>query len=272
MICDSLNIFGPYWIGIFHFERKMRHGKKDMVMLRSGLMFGLLLAATPGIAAEVISANYEVSLGGTRIMKADYTATLDDDSYSANLSAKTVGVSKVFSKIRMNLSVKGSLSEAGLKPASYAYYRKKNDNKRERNLSFSSDGSLITDGADYGATITAALNNKVMDPLSMLLKLGRSTKPCSGKHRAFDGRDVFDVSLSGNGKSGGTLTCKLVYTPVAGNEVDEGDTSPQTYEITLVPYGDQGAHMPVKFSGSSKGIGFEASATSVSVNGTPLSY
>jgi hypothetical protein len=241
-------------------------------MTRTGLIIGLVLMAVPAQAADVISATYEISLGGTRVMKADYSATLGDGIYSAGLSAKTVGVSKLFSKIKLNMSANGSLSETGVKPVNYVYSRKKNDKRRERNLSFSPSGTLVTEGADYDKSITAALNNKVMDPLSMLLKLGRSAKPCAGKHRAFDGRDVFDLTLSGGGKAGSTLTCKMVYTPVAGNDVDDGDTEPKTYEITLAPYGDSGSYMPVKLSGSTKGVGFEARATSVSVNGTALNY
>jgi hypothetical protein len=241
-------------------------------MVKTTLVFGLLLLTSPVHAADVISASFDVSLGGTRIMKADYSATLGDGSYSADLSARTTGVSKVFSKIKLNMSANGSLSEAGLKPAAYAYSRKKNGNRKERNLSFASSGALVTEGEGYDASIMAALNNKVMDPLSMLLKLGRTTKPCSGRHRAFDGRDVFDVALSGGGKSSGTLICKMVYTPVAGNDVDDGETSPVAYEITLAPLAGKGTYMPVRIAGSAKGVGFEVNATSVTVNGEALSY
>lgn len=229
-------------------------------------------SAADVLAADVISARYDVSLGGTRVMKADYSATLGDDSYSAALEAKTVGVSKLFSKIKLSLSANGSLTEDGVKPASYNYSRKKNDKRKERNLSFSANGGLVVNDGDYDDGIRAALNNKVMDPLSMLLKLSRADKPCSGKHRAFDGRDVFDLSLSGGGKAGGMLTCKMVYTPVAGNDVEDGDTSPKTYELTLAPLASGEGYFPVRLAGSTKGVGFEATAASVTVNGSALNY
>jgi Protein of unknown function (DUF3108) len=249
------------------------YGEKGFVgMLRLGLIFAVAVIAAEAKAADVISASYDVSLGGTRVMKADYSATLDGDSYSADLSARTVGVSKMFSKIKLNMSANGSLTETGVKPVAYAYSRKKNDKRKERNLSFSPNGTLVTEEGDYDASIMAALNNKVMDPLSMLLKLGRSDQPCAGKHRAFDGRDVFDVTLSGTGKAGATLTCKMVYKPVAGNDVEDGDTEAKTYEITLAPLNGKDIYVPVRLSGSTSGVGFEASATSVTLNGTPLSY
>jgi hypothetical protein len=231
----------------------------------------VLMVQTAAFAADVISARYDVSLGGTRIMKADYSATLGDDSYSAALEAKTVGVSKLFSKIKLSLSASGTLSDSSVKPVSYNYARKKNDKRKERNLNFAPNGGLVLNVGDYDKGIRAALNSKVMDPLSMLLKLSRADKPCSGKHRAFDGRDVFDVTLSG-GKGAGTLTCKMVYTPVAGNDVDDGDTLPKTYEITLAPLGNGNGYVPVRLAGTTKGVGFEATADSVTLNGTALSY
>jgi Protein of unknown function (DUF3108) len=270
-LANTVTIFEPYWLGIWIWAL-WRNGTRILAMMRYGLIFGLFALVTPVQAADVITASFDVSLAGARIMKADYSATLDATTYSADLSAKTVGVSKMFSKIRLIMSANGSFSEAGFRPASYAYSRKKNDKLKERNLTFSQNGSLVTEGADYGDAIMAALNNKVMDPLSMLLKLSRTAKPCNGKHRAFDGRDVFDVSLASIGTSGGVLTCKLVYTPVAGGDVEGGDTDAITYEISLAPVANKGSYIPVRISGSTKGVGFEVNATSVTVNGEALSY
>jgi Protein of unknown function (DUF3108) len=230
-----------------------------------------VFTAQPVLAADVISVRYDVSLGGTRVMKADYSATVSDDSYTASLEAKTVGVSKMFSKIKLSLNASGALSSVGLIPASYNYSRKKNDKRKERSLSFSPKGGLMMDGGDYGEGIRAALTAKVMDPLSMLLKLSRSDKPCSGKHRAFDGRDVFDVALSGGGGAG-TQTCKMVYTPVAGSDVEDGKTEPTSYDITLAPLGGGKGYVPIRIAGSTKGVGFEVTASGVSMNGAALSY
>jgi hypothetical protein len=240
-------------------------------MVRIGSVFGLILLVSPVQAADVISINFDISLGGTRVMKADYSATLDDSSYSATLEAKTVGVSKLFSKIKLNMSVAGGLSESGLTPVSYGYSRKKNDKRKQRNLSFAPGGALVTEAGDYDASILAAIKGKVMDPLSMLLKVTRSDNPCSGKYRAFDGRDVFDLTLSG-GVGKGTVICKVLYTPVAGADVDDGETDVTRYEISFAPMGNDKGYVPVRLTGSSKGVGFEASARSVTVNGQPLSY
>jgi Protein of unknown function (DUF3108) len=236
--------------------------------------FAALLVLSPlqATAAEQIAVNYDVLFGGARIMKASYSATLGDGAYAATLDAKTVGVSKLLSKIKLSLSANGSLQKANLTPQSYNYFRKKNEKSKERNLKFATNGDLMTEGTDYDATILKAVNASVMDPLSMLLKLTRAKSPCSGKHRAFDGRDVFDITLSNGGKSGETLTCKIVYTPVAGGEVEDGDTEPKRYEITLAPIGNAQGYVPVRIAGSTKGVGFDVNATAVTVNGAPLAY
>jgi Protein of unknown function (DUF3108) len=246
-------------------------------MLRR-LKFACVLAAVGFVAAgpvwaeDTIVARYDISYGGARIMKGSYSATLTDANYTAAFEAKTVGMSKLLAKIKLSLNASGKLAKANLIPTSYNYSRKKNDKRKERSLAFASNGDLVTEGNDYDASILKVMNESVMDPLSMLLKLSRAKSPCSGKHRAFDGRDVFDIRLSGASKNGSSVVCKVVYTPVAGGEVDEGDTSPKNYEITLVPMTGAEGYIPVRIAGTSKGVGFDVSATEITVNGSPLAY
>jgi Protein of unknown function (DUF3108) len=232
---------------------------------------GFLLMGS-ALAADTVAVDYDVSLGGSRVMKANYSAQFDAETYAANLSAKTVGVSKVFSKIKLNLSASGRFTKDGLLPVRYGYFRKKNDKTKERNLQFNGDGSLRTDGAGYEQPILVAVKKSIMDPLSMLLKISRSSKPCSGKHRSFDGRDVFDISLTSVSADNGRLVCKLVYQPIAGGDVDDGETQPVTYNITLAPTNTAQTYVTVSVSGSTKGVPFSVDARSVSVNGAALSF
>jgi Protein of unknown function (DUF3108) len=246
-----------------------------MALLGIWLSAGLLAAAvavSPAVAADKIAVSYDVSLGGSRIMKASYAVDIQEQAYTSVLEAKTTGVSKLFSKIKLNLTASGSVVEDSILPKRYDYSRKKNEKRKERNLSFEGSGQLITQGTDYDAGILKAIGKNVMDPLSMLLKLSRSESPCSGKHRAFDGRDVFDVKLSGGATQGASVTCAMVYTPVAGGDVEEGDTEPKIYEITLLRLQNGKGFVPVRITGSTKGVGFEVNARSVSLNGAELSY
>jgi Protein of unknown function (DUF3108) len=232
----------------------------------------VVMSCVPAVAADEIAVSYDISFGGARIMSANYAAKLSDASYSASLNAKTVGVSKLLSKIKLNLSANGLLRKADVTPLSYNYFRKKNDKRKERNLTFSANGDLVTKGTDYDDNILKAINASVMDPLSMLLKLSRAKTPCSGKHRAFDGRDVFDITLTDGGKNGTSVICDALYTPVAGGEVEDGDTAPKRYQITLAPLGTAQGYIPVRIAGTTKGVGFDVSATAVTLNGAALPY
>jgi opacity protein-like surface antigen len=237
-----------------------------------GVAVSAIVMAGQALAADSVNISYDVFLGGSRVLKAEYAAQFDDATYAANFSAKTVGMSKMFSKIKLNLAVNGRLSEDGLQPIQYAYYRKKNDKVKERGLQFKSDGSLKTEGAGYDAPLIAVLKKNVTDPLTMLLKISRSDKPCSGKHRSFDGRDVFDISLAQVSADNGRLECTLVYKPVAGADVNDGDTDAVTYGIRLAPTKTTQKYVTVGLTGSNKGVPFSVDATSISVNGAPLTY
>ncbi len=239
------------------------------LIMTAGVSAALLGTA---LAADTVAVDYDVSLGGSRIMKASYAANFDGSNYDASFSAKTVGMSKVFSKIKLSLTAKGKMTDGGLQPVSYNYFRKKNDKTKERGLLFDQSGELVTDGAGYDAAVLASLKKSVMDPLSMLLKISRSDKPCSGKHRSFDGRDVFDLSLSTVSSNDGKLVCKLVYTPIAGGDVDDGDTEPQAYEVTLAPTTSAQSFITIRITGRTKGVPFDVSATSAAINGTGLAF
>jgi Protein of unknown function (DUF3108) len=249
--------------GCLNIEDELYQGCDEMAVIGKlivGVFSAGFLIAGSALAADTVAVDYDVSLAGSRIMKANYSAQLDDEKYAANLSAKTVGVSKVFSKIKLNLSASGRFTKNGLVPVQYGYFRKKNDKTKERNLQFNGDGSLKTDGAGYEQPILAAVKKSIMD------------KPCSGKHRSFDGRDVFDISLTTVSADNGRLVCKLVYQPIAGGDVDDGETEPVTYSITLAPTNTAQNYVAVSVSGSSKGVPFSVDARSVSVNGAALSF
>lgn len=232
----------------------------------------LVAAAVPARSEDIVKARYEVTLGGTNVMKAEYNATLDGGQYQSKLTARSVGLTKLLSKYELSISAKGAVADADVRPASYNYARKKNKKLKERALTFGPDGNLDMQGADYGDAVYASLKDGVTDPLAMLLRLSRSGEPCKGKHRVFDGRDVFDISLSGAAKDKGSISCKLTYTPVAGGDVDDGDTDPQNYMVTLAPLGGAGGYIPVGISGRSKGVPFSVTATDVSYNGTPVDF
>jgi hypothetical protein len=234
----------------------------------------LLIAtlSTTAQAADTLSINYDVSLGGANVMRADYSATIDGAGYSSSLNAKSVGVTKLFSKYSLSISAKGTMANNTVIPVQYGYFRKKNKKTKERGISFTPEGNLNVDAATYGDGIVATVKKGVTDPLTMMLKLSRSAQPCKGKHRVFDGRDVYDIALSGEAAGKGIVSCTITYTPIAGSEYDEGDTEPTRYVLKLAPLGGKAGYVPIGMAGQSKGVAFSVDANSVTYNGAAVSY
>jgi Protein of unknown function (DUF3108) len=244
--------------------------KHTATLSAATVLLGLL--TTPLLAADTVTVSYDVSLGGANVMRADYAATLDNGGYTSSLNAKSVGVSKLFSKYNLSISASGKMDGAGVKPVQYGYFRKKNKKTKERAISFTPDGNLNVDVTNYGEAISATVKKGVTDPLTMVLKLSHTAQPCKGKHRVFDGRDVYDISLSGDAAGKGAVSCTVTYTPIAGAEFDEGDTEPTRYIIKLAPLGGKAGFVPVSMAGKSKGVAFNVDATGVTYNGAPVSY
>lgn len=234
-------------------------------------VFALFLSASTSFAGS-LDINYDINMGGARIMAADFQAVQDGGSYSGAFKAKTTGVSKLFSKVRLKLDVQGAVQDESLRPSAYSYERSKNGKSKTRDIRFTGKGKVQTDGQDYPTTLLPALDGVLTDPISGVLSLALTAKPCNVKLRGFDGRDVFDISTKPKSSGDGRVVCTLTYTPVAGNDVDEGDTDSKSYELTLVKGAGDFPYIPVSLSGSSKGVPFDVTATSVSIDGSALNY
>jgi hypothetical protein len=231
----------------------------------------MCLSVTVAAANEKVMARYDIEVGGARIMKASYEVILSTKNYRSALNVKSAGMSKWLSEIKLDLTTKGNLLDTSFEPNVYNYVRKKNDKTRKRAVKFNPDGTVKTEGTKYKDNLKTALQKPTLDPLTMLLRLGRATEPCSGQHRAFDGRDVFDIKLSKAGDQNGRIVCTVVYTPVAGGDVEDGDTDSKNYEMTLAPLGGSNGYIPILITGSMKGVPLSIEAKSVEVNGKPLS-
>ena len=226
---------------------------------------------TPGRAGTLEMA-YEVNLGGAQIMAADFTGQSGQGNYSGTFSAKTTGVSKLFSKVRLSLVAKGRVKSGKLVPTRFDYERKKNSKTKTRQLAFDAAGKLVTEGQDYSETLLPSLSGSLFDPISGLFGLTQTDKPCNSKRRIFDGSDVYDISTQPSGGTADRPVCNLIYKPIAGDDVDDGDTESKTYEITFIRGTAEFPFIPISLTGSSKGVPFDVTASAVSIDGAAFSY
>jgi Protein of unknown function (DUF3108) len=243
----------------------------------------VVAVAAPALAGSTIEMRYAVEVAGAQVMKVSYSAAIAGSNFESELVAKTSGMSNVFSGYRMNWSAAGRYADGTFSPQSYENTRKKKSKKaKSTGITWESGGVAQATGAALPSAVSAALNGTSSDPLTAVLKIASSQgkKPCSGKFRVFDGRDVFDLSLSLKKKitlasAAGVpgLECSLTSTPVAGRAVDDGETKPDAYGLTLAPIKSDGLtlYIPVRITGKSKGLSVTVTASSITIDGADVS-
>ena len=239
-----------------------------------------LAAPLPAFAGSQIELAYVVDVAGATVLKARYMADIGDASFETSLSGKSSGMTSYFSEYKLDLSATGRIEGAKFIPGVYENDRKKSGKKkRSTDVVWQSDGSvMITRAGETEApppAVAAKLGNSASDPLTALLKLANSQqdKPCSGKFRVYDGKDVFDLTLASRKGADSPMDCVLTWVPVAGASYEKGETDPESYGLRLAPLqlptGNL-LHIPMQITGKSKGLKVTVSVAAVSVNGQAL--
>jgi hypothetical protein len=240
---------------------------------------GLCAASSTGAsAADTIAISYVATTSGAPAFKASLEATFNGDTYSAIFNGKTTGVTNMLAKYKIGMSASGSAASGKLTPATFAKSTSKKKKDKFANVSFKAgDTTLEThDGPQTEtAAVAAAVKAKAADPLTAILRFaiaqGAGAKPCAGTQRFYDGRDVGDLSLSFVEKMGGVYHCKLIYTSVAGRNVENHDDAPVTYGLWLAPVtvttSKTPLYMPARLTGQYSGLSINVVATAMSVNG-----
>lgn len=252
----------------------------------SALVAASVACALPAAAqaGSVLDIAYTVDVAGATVLNAQYRTEINANGFESALFGKTSGVSNMFAGYKMNLSATGRVTGGKFQPGLYANDRKKSGKKaKTTDITWSSAGDVAVAYKDEPAplppAVAAALGKNSSDPLTAILRMANSqqTKPCSGRYRVYDGKDVFDLSLAfqknftlastGNGDG---LECRLTWTPVAGVAVDRGETDTESYALSLVPVKlstGKIMHVPTQIVGKNKGMTVTVSAASVMVDG-----
>ncbi len=249
---------------------------------------GLGLCTSPAARADTVELVYVVEVAGSTIMKAAYATTINGGSFESVVSGKTSGISNMFTGYRMNLSANGHFADGIFRPEIYENDRKKKGKKaKSTGLTWLADGA-VTVGSANGVespppAVAAVIGKSTSDPLTAILKMAnnQSEKPCSGKYRVYDGKDVYDLALSfrksvtlASASNSKAMECKLTWTPVAGVAVDKGETDVEVYSVVLAPMqlaSGTVLHLPVRMVGKTKGLSVVISTAAVAVDGQAVS-
>ncbi|WP_373503861.1 DUF3108 domain-containing protein [Aestuariivirga sp.] len=257
--------------------------------MRTPIILSCILALTaPAVSAEAIrevSATYNVNVGPMTMMVVRFGSSFSSDAVRSQATIKSKGISAVFSEFTARAEGDGRLDGQIIQPALFTLSRERDDRKKKTTIEWGDGGTITTDPPahkkpDVRARIESALTPDVSDPITAILRVGTTAEnPCNAKQRVFDGRDVFDLTLSDAGAGvkkkdgayrGPVRNCRVRWHPVAGRSAERREPD-GTYGISFAPLGTlasgQTFWLPVALSGTIKGLDFEVHMTKLKVDG-----
>ncbi len=240
----------------------------------------LMVSAAPARAEPVsaVSAAYNIDVGPMTMTVVRYGLDLREGAMRSRAQIKSQGLSRVFSEYTARVEAESRASGPAIAPVSFHLVRERDDNTREARLRWKDGG-----GIDYAprekkperrARIDNALNDEVADPLTAVLRIGTAGEtPCPSVHQIFDGRDVFELSLTDKGRGemkgeegyrGEVRNCEVSWTPIAGRAAEKNEPR-ESYDVAFAPIGElpsgRTLWLPVSLSGKLKGLPFNAYVT-----------
>ena len=234
-----------------------------------------------------VSANYNIDLGPMTVTEVKYRLNLSEQAAQSQAQIRSSGISRVFAEYTAKVTGESRAARGGITPMRFHLVREKDDKTREAKLQWIGTGEI-----DYSpkekkperrARLEKALNGKVADPMTAVLKIGTSGEyPCPSTQQIFDGRDVFELSLAdkGNGQiesegySGPVRRCEVSWVPIAGRAVEKNEPR-DSYDVAFAAVGElpsgRTLWLPVALSGKLKGLPFNGYVTKLKSTAAPMS-
>lgn len=246
------------------------------------LMFALGLTAAAPAAAQAagVTVSYNIDVGPLTVSVVKFSIDLTGGDAHAKARIRTAGMSRVFSEFGATAEAETRLEGDNPGPVSYRITRDQSDVRKVTTLTWQ-DGAVSYDppikNAERKAKLDAALAGGVIDPVTAVLRMGtEGESPCPSTHEVFDGREVFELSLTDKGMgtsdgdaawTGKVQRCEVRWEPIAGRSKDKGIPG-DSYEVAFAPVAELGngrkLWLPVDMSGRLKGMGFKGYLTKVS--------
>ena len=244
------------------------------------LAIGLAAAAPAAAEAAGATVTYTVDIGPMTVTVVKFSVDVSGEQVHAKARIKTVGMSRMFSEFGATAEAETRLGQPAPQPVSYKITRDQSDLRKVTTLTWDS-GTVSYDppikNPDRKARLDEALAGDVVDPVTAVLRMGTvGESPCPSAQKVFDGREVFELTLSdkGTGEADGVAAwhgkvqrCSVRWEPIAGRSKDKGVPG-DSYDVSFAPVVDLGngrqLWLPVDMSGSLKGLGFKGYLTKVS--------
>jgi hypothetical protein len=255
--------------------------------MRIALIAAMFLAsaAAPARAEPVtaVSVAYNIDVGPVTMTVVKYALDLSEGAMQSRAQIKSHGISRVFAEYSAKVEGESRASGPAIAPVSFRLVREKDDSKREARLRWTEGGidyAPREKKAERRARVESALNAEVADPMTAVLRIGTAGEtPCPSVHQVFDGRDVFELSLTDKGRGemkgdggyrGAVRHCEVSWTPIAGRAAEKNEPR-ESYDVAFAPIGElpsgRTLWLPVSLTGKLKGLRFNAYVTKLKSEG-----
>lgn len=258
-------------------------------------LFSMAPAATSATAAEQLSIQYDVYTRGMRAFALNYVTEIKGNSYKAKAKLRPKGLASLFVNMKMDMNATGTITKKGAVPSHFTMGVKEKKRKGNYTVAFKGLKPVKSSrkpgvGAERAAKLDAAAAKGVRDTLGsfMNLAVAGGKNPCKGKHRVYNGREVFELKLSKikddnfHSKDGGVyrgpaIACSMVYSSIAGlsaKTMAKYRKKPPTFRVWFAPVRSKALgrdmNVLVGVTGKIKGKKFVAYANYATLNGKPL--
>lgn len=205
----------------------------------------ICIVSTPAFADGKIIISYSVTYLGVKVGSADWQLSLVADHYAVEASAQIKGLMSALVDGQGSGHARGILSKGRVIPGQFDANVVTSDETDTIRMAFQNGAvrQLIAlpplPPTPNRAPLTAALLQGIIDPLSASIIPddtigGGVSDQCKGVLAVFDGRRRYDVGLSfkesrevsiPGAAAEPILVCKLVLTPLAGQQVKSSNSS-----------------------------------------------
>jgi hypothetical protein len=187
-----------------------------MKLFRMGCMAALAALAPVPPASRAEPAPAPPPQGGFKLVL-DYDGVLlikvldvrivqqvEPAAFTADAQIRTSGVLALFKKVDLHAVSQGAVDGDALRPASFRHQNKDGHDNRQVQVRWEGGGEVTTNAAPYWPNmgepvVTQAQKRAAADPLTQLMRLSLTASPdgpCHGPLRMFDGRELYDVTLT----------------------------------------------------------------------------
>jgi hypothetical protein len=222
--------------------------------------------------AQTLQVEYDVTLAGLTLGKADLTSTFEGPKYKMQAAVKLSGLAKLLTGGKGAATSAGTIVGVQPQPASFAITSRSSDDQRTVRMGLASGNveavEILPPLEEKADRVPVKEDDKkgVVDPISALLMPAVASAGltesinCNRTIPVFDGAARFDIVLSYSetkqadvpGYRGPVLVCKARYVPISGHRALRPSTKfmedNKDMSVWLVPLDRQKVLVPLRVS------------------------